>query len=524
MAQGDKTSSIKGILARLFGSSRRTEKPIVQQEEISELADQPEPALSEPLPEAELSPAAYSISEKLAVLKKTLDFDQDVKARLEGVTTGHELLLCVHEVFLHRFARLRDIGLITSQSSQTLDFFDDKLTRVLSGQNTAEAAEAAGAADTSLNAGELQKENAELKKEIQSLHARYVKEGVITETEVSLRKEIKYLESKARERGVQLKIARKRLEVLASSQEMIKSLRARNSLLTSKTESQARILRSMTASNPKHKDLASTVRKLSDENRQLKVDLDRQSELLGRLRNHIPADAYATVEGLVTRNRDLQRASEDRETQLDGLTPDSEADLLGYVERLNERNFELKKMVETRSAIDGFLGSYQEGKGSPDQVIEALNAENENMQAALDAKDERIKTLAGDPSVRKLLKAHIELQREHREVLKEIENRERLYQEEVSEKQILMAQLRERNALVSENQQLKRKLEAGRNLIEAFNKSEYQRKLLKKERAEISSKYDRACVELEREQRKVAKLTAEYNLLMKEYENIFGGR
>jgi hypothetical protein len=197
-------------------------------------------------------------------------------------------------------------------------------------------------------------------------------------------------------------------------------------------------------------------------------------------------------------------------------------ELLEYIEDMTEKNTQLKSMLSAGQSIDLFIKERDEGKaGDPNRIIETLQSENKTLEEVLMAKEARIQAMSADPANRQLMMALSRLQREYRELLKEKEYVEALYEQEKLEKQAFLAQTRERAALEKEIRQLKTQLETSKQLGRLLKKSELRCQILKKERSESDLKYQRAMVELESARNKLTKMNAEYNHLMAEYRKLF---
>lgn len=465
----------------------------------------------------EVGIATATIAERLTILKKSLEFDGEAALSLKSLHSRRDLLLYIHDVILFRFAKLREIGLLNPESSSVVENLTLKV----------EAAIAQG--DTPppeggpLDVEELKNENEELRQRIESLHAKYVKSGVISEGELAREDEIRHLQSRLREQSTHLRVARKKLAVLVSYHEMVQNLRAKNSLLVTKLEHQARLMRTLAAGTPGSQELLSGVERLREENRRLKLELGRQSGLLDRLLSHLPAEARQVVEDLLGRNAALQASIEDREAEIESANM-GEGDLLRHIERLSEENLRLKGLLHTKESIDGYLRSAEEGKGDPGQLIEMLKMENRRLEHVVREKEEQIKILTEEPSNKQLMQAYSRLMREYKQVCQEGQQRERLFRQEANEKQALMRQVREKTAFIKENQRLKAELETSKRLIKSLKEVEERSQGYRRERAELSGKYEKAMMELDAANRKITKLTAEYNLLVREYENIFTNR
>lgn len=521
MPQEMQKHRIKEMLTRIFKPGEEAESDSVHSAESS-LEDysmkEVGPSPHEVPSEEERSPTVQTIADKVAILKKAFEFEPGLKSRLAEIVSVRDLLLFLHDAVLFRFGKLREIGLINPESFEVLGALNEKLGSVLT-QDLSILAGEVGPPDTE----ELRRENLELKERMEALHARYVKTGIITEKELEQEKEIRFLQSKVREQHSQLDIARKRLKILASYQDMVQSLRAKNSLLNSRLENQTRLLKTLTANNPGQQELVSSVEKLEDENSRLRKDLDRQTELLDQLKIHLPDSLKQTAGELITRNAGLYADLEHREAQLKSVdsSEHSKEGLLDNIERLSQANIQLKNSIGAAQIIESYIKDQKKGTGDPDKVIAALQTENKRLELALDAKEEQIQVLSADPASRKLIRAYSNLQNEYRELYMENKVQGQLYQQEIEAKKALMAQVREQAALIKENQRLQTELESGKRLADLFRKLELQYKLLKKDHSEIKLKYERALVDLEVLNKKLAKVSTEYEQLIKEYENIF---
>lgn len=517
MAQDVRKSRIKELLTRLFGSADGVEEEVIPVREDILQDDEGELSPDEISPHEELSPAVLSITERIAVMKKAFEFEAELKTRLTEISSTRDLLLYLHDVVLFRFSKLHEIGLISPESFEVLGSLNDKLGGVLTKEYSSQPEE------ESTDAEELRKENIELKQRIENLHAKHVKSGIITETELSQEKEIIFLQSRVREQHSQLGVARKKLKVLSAYQDMVQSLRAKNSLLDSKLQHQTRLLRSLTASDPKQQELVSTVEDLTEENRRLRMELEKQSELFEQFKKHLPDNVQQMAKDLINRNVSLRDDLEKKEAQLENVASrdSSGAGMLDDIERLSETNIQLKGSIGAAQLIEQYIEDQKKGIGDPEKVIDTLKLENQRLEVALNAKEEQVQTLSKDPVSKQLLKAYSRLQSEYKELYMENQYRGQLYQQELNEKKSLMAQTRERTALIKENQRLKTELESSKRFAEILRKVELQVQMLKKERSELTSKYDRSLVEVDQLNKKLAKVTAEYGLLVKEYENIF---
>jgi hypothetical protein len=522
-AQRARYKDVMDLLARWLGWS---EQAHTESSEHTRDEDAQHPAAAPETPAASSAPsgpprAALSVPERLDILRNTLEFDPGLRSRLATLHSAPELLGCIREELLSRFSRLRDLGLIDPSSARALDFLDDKMGAVLADHTPG------GTGSAAPDHRELLRENAELKERIERLYSKYVTTGMVTETELKQEQEITALKSKAWEQQEQLALAQKRLKLLISYQEMVQNLKNKNTLLNSKVEHQGKLLRSLTAENPKHQELVSAVEKLSEENRLLKLDLERQSGLLNQLRSCLTGDALTAVEGLIDRNVRLQADLDERQVRLDGAKQGegSPVSLLDQVETLTEDNLHLKNLLETKQFIDKFIKNHREGtQGNPQDIIKALKAENQRLDHALKEKEEQIKAFELAPANTPLVAAYTSLQGELKDLFRENQLKDQLYRHEQDEKKVLQAQARERTALIRENQQLRAEVETGRRWIEAARNAEHLNAALNKEISELRIKYEENQVEIARTKQEMADLKAEYTMLIETWEKAFGER
>lgn len=118
--------------------------------------------------------------------------------------------------------------------------------------------------------------------------------------------------------------------------------------------------------------------------------------------------------------------------------------------------------------------------------------------------------------------AYSRLQNDYRQVIKGNQVKDQLYRQELSRKEGLMAQVRERTALIKENQRLKAELETTKRIAQSLKRSEGQIIQLKKEKSELETRCQRTTSDLEDARKKLERVMTEYKVLMAEYENIFG--
>ncbi len=519
MPKDEERSWIKDVFSRIMGREAPATDYLADQPAVQETpgtrvtsAEIEEPGATEAP-----SSSTMNIASKLKILKQTFDFEPGLKNRLGAIHSCRELLLFIADSFLYRFEKLREIGLLSQESAIIYEALNEKLAMVLMADQ-----HGVGPEGSPSDPQELFRENTELRQEIDSIRARYVKTGIVTDTELAQDKEIQYLQGRVREQQTKLKVMHQRLKTTESFREMAQSLQARLSLLQAKLVHQSRLIRSMTAGNPRHQDLLATVKQLTDENKQLKHELEKQADPMGDLKRRLPSEAHPMIEELVHSNVRLLADIDDKDQQLEIVSGGSQEDLVDYIERLSEKNTHLKEQLSTRQSIDQLLKDLDtQTDGKPGRIIEALSTENLRLKHDIQRKEAQLQAISAEPANHPLRKAYTRLQLEYRELNKEKQLQEAIYRQEQEERQVLLAQARERALLLKENRQLKAQLASNQQLGPLLNKAETQCQVLKKERSELVIKYERALVELEGAKKKLDKITAEYGLLMGEYHKLF---
>lgn len=466
------------------------------------------------------SVASQANARKLAVLKRALRFEPDLGSRLDEVHSSKDLLVYLRDVLLLRFNELCKVGLVNAESSKVLDSIDAKVSALLDSRGSSEFE---GERD---DAEELRCENEELKQRIEHLHAIYANGAMVNERERAYEKEIKFLQGKLKEYQDQLSAAAARFKVLYSYRTMLEKYKAKNGMLASKVEQQERLLRSLTAENPNHRELVSRLQQLSEENKELRMKLETQSDLLEKLKTRLPPEVRKVVDDLISKNMKLQADLQDRNIQLEGTVASGDAgkDLLGQIDRLSEENIQLRNSLEAKELIENFISDPKKEGSDPGRMIETLRMENWRLEQALRNKEEQIELLMSDPANRELLKAYNRLKEEYRQVFKENRHNATLYNEEKKETQRLLAEIEEKNALIQENEALKAELESLRINAQKDTASDRELQELHSQLIDTRAKYQSTLEELNDANSQLATLKHEYEVLVKEYENIYNNR
>lgn len=463
-------------------------------------------------------PRTSVVAQKLSILKETLEFSPNLKPKIEKEQSLRALLVLASDELLFRFGKLCEIGFLSPDSAAMLHLFNDKVAAVLACKDDGRGL------DSHEEVDRLTKENLALKHKLKALQTHYVQTGVITERELALEKEIDGLKNLMRDQHQQLQVARKKGEQLAEWQEMVHSLKARNNLLNSKVEYQVKLLRSFTADQPKQQELVAMMEKLTEENNRLKGDLERQTGTLFKLESGVDKDQVKAIEELIGGSLQMQDDLEEQRKML-GETKEPgevETNLLDGIERLTEDNANLRNLFEARAQLHDYLESPQPGAtGNLDDMVTKLRAENTRLGDAVKEREAQLKISEETPSSARLVRAYIKLRNEKRELARENRLKDQAYREETAEKQRLQAHVQQVTALRQENRQLRVRVQETERLSKILNKLAKQNELLKKDRAELQLKHERATLDLTRVNEKMAKITREYNMLITEYDKLF---
>lgn len=464
-------------------------------------------------------PRASLIAQKIAVLKETLELSPNLKPRIEKEQSLRALLVLASDELLFRFGKLCEIGFLGPESSAMLNLFSEKVAAVLACKDDARGL------DPLEEVARLSKENLVLKHKIKALQNHYVQTGVVTNRELALEKDIERLNNLMRDQHQQLLVARKKGEQLADWQEMVHSLKARNNLLNSKVEYQGKLLHSFTTDQPKQQELLLMVEKLTEQNNQLKRDLDQQGDALRKIKSEAAGDQLEAVAELIEGSLQMHGDFEEHGNLLDDTKAPAgvEENLLNKIERLTEDNANLRNLFEVRDQLHRYMEAPEKvAAGSIEEMATKLKAENVRMGEAAKEREEKLRFSSEEtPASTRLFRTCAKLRNEKRELVRENRLKEQAFQQEAAEKQILQKRLRQAVALHKENLQLRGRVQEFDRLTKLLNKLAKQNELLKKERGELQLKHERATIELTKVNEKMGKITREYNALMAEYDQLF---
>ena len=468
----------------------------------------------------DIIPRVKNISEKIIALRNAVEFDARAKSSLNQVDSERELVKYCYETLLRKFMNLEEIGILSPESTFVLNTLGERFESVLQQpENTATPEDLS-------EKKALEEENRALKSQVKNLQARYVKSGIISEREIQLEGEIKYLKRREKELQIRLKIFEKRCQALMEGAALISELRAKNGLLSSRLRNQAQLLDALSEGSVKKEQLIETVQGLRAENRHLQEQLEKPDSSFDRIEKQLPEDSNIreALGDLLTRNKNLHGELADRSQRLDDLSSiGSTANIPDTIEMLSDENFRLKAMIETKQALNDLMENPARGKLNSQRVIEVLNTENQRLQQTLAAKKEQVKILASrNPSSGPAVKALIRLRDENKELKRAIDLRDRTATDWEIEKKQMVAQVKKAVQIAKENQQFRPLVEQNGLLAQRLKDVELKYQTTRKDYSALVSKHDTSLREMQQTKAKLARTTAEYELLVKEYENIFG--
>jgi hypothetical protein len=507
---------LKSLISRLFESDTREEEDLEGPRGDGSGSDR-EGATPGP-PRSAKPSKAPKVADKLVALRNALELETEVESRLDRVSSSQDLLLYVYEVVLPRFASLKEIGLLGEKSAETIERLHDKLEALLVNPHV-------GAVEKQrLEMEALQGENATLKKQLTDLRAKYIKSGIISERETQLEKEGLYLKRRVIELTSMLKTAGKKVASLSAVHETNHGLRARNSLLTTKVAHQTRLLRSLTANQPQQQELLSAVDKLNEENKRLKEQFRKQAALVDDLQAQLSDDdpSRDVIRELTEENVRLRSEMDEGEEDLQGLDAGRpEETILDNLDRLQDENARIKTMLESKRSLFNAMQSGKTRESGADTIVEMMKKDNDRLKQIVLEKKEEIQVLSHKPSSEIMLKTIVRLRNENREMAKDLHLKAELCQQLENEKRELRNRPRDDSATTKQIKQIIGELEFSRKLIASLKKVELDYKELKKEHFQARSQLELAVWEKGEMSKKLARLTAEYELLIKEYESIF---
>lgn len=478
----------------------------------------PQPGANLEPPSAALARASM-VTQKMAVLKETLELSPNLKPKIEKEQSLRALLALASEELLFRFSKLAEIGFLGPESAAMLVLFQEQIASVLACKDDARGL------DPIEEVERLTKENLALKHKIKALQKHYVQKGVVTERELALEKELESLQNLMRDQHQQLLVARKKGEQLADWQAMVHSLKAKNNLLTSKVDYQGKLLRSFTADQPRQQELVAMMEKLTEQNSQLKRGLAQQHAAFRKLRSGTAGDRIEAAAELIDNSLELHDELEERQSLLDHVKGSAgvEEDLLERIERLTEDNANLLSLYEAGDQLQRCLSAPEGAAGGGIEAITTrIRAQNTRLEETVKERQEQLQFSEETPASAHLFRTCIRLKNEKRELARENRLKEQAVQQEAAEKQLLRKQLRRAETLHRENLQLRGRVQEIERLTKILNQLAKQNELLKKERGELRLKCERATLELTNVNEKMARISREYQALIAEYEKLFG--
>lgn len=470
-------------------------------------------------PELKVSPLAGEVSRKLNSLRNAVQFEKDSTSRLGDVHSIEDMLRYSYEVIFSKFISLQEIGLVNAQSSLAMDAIHQKY------QNILEKSQSQPREIDPAEIASLEEENKNLRVQLRKVRTEFVKKGVISERELELDKEIEYLKKRMRELVIQLEIGRKKNEAAMASVEMANSLLAKNGLLNARLANQERLLRTLTSRSAKHREDFAKLEILREENTRLRDAIRQRVQPEEQLKTFLGGDSESSrmVDGLLASNRGLKEELTQKDNRLDTLaSAETQEDMAEVIERLSNENYELKSIVETGQAIHDCTEAPENLESLHKRIADLLKVENQRLQTTLTAKEEQLKVLSANSANRPMMKAIMRLKDENDKLTKALDIQGRLSEQWEEEKRFLQSQARRAEELMKKNLAYKTRLQNRDQIIKSLQKVLAQYQDLKKEHSMVLSRYEAAQVEILNMKKRLSKITAQYDMMMKDYEGIFG--
>jgi len=432
-------------------------------------------------------------------LKDALEFQASEKSRLDSITSSQEFLLYLYEVILFKFRTLKEVGVLSSESSLAIDAVNQKLEIFVTEPKS-----------NVFDPQAVERENQVLKKTLSDLRSKYVKSGIVTEREIELQKEVEFMKRKEAKFKTSLKDARKKIDELSPVHAMVSTLRTKNSLLISKIDHQARLLRTLTAGQPEQKALVTKAGKLENENRRLRDELEKQSYIVRELSNNNDLDSPAKqmLGELVNENQILYSELTANDIQFETLSNSTDESLIDKLDRLHEENLYLRSLIKSKEAI---TDSVENDTDNHSRIADILREQNEAIRNALVSKKEQIKLMSLNPFDQKMMKSLGRFTNEIIELKKVNELNEHFCRHLQDEKKVLQGKTRDNAAYQKQVRQLNLELEKKDQILKSLEKTEQQYNVLKKEHSAMRLEYEKATAELNQIRPKIAGLTADHD-------------
>lgn len=456
-----------------------------------------------------------ALAKKLTMLKSALEFNSNVASQAAAIQSTQQLLVFVHEVMLYKFVRLGELGLLGENYAQALDLVSKHLEAALVNPESPEP---------KIEQGDLVRENELLKEQLTSLRSEYVKSGIVSERELQLDEECTYLKRRIRELNSLLRIGKKRISRLVAAQQDLESLQARNSLLNSKVEHQTKLLRLLAADKPEQQKLVLNAEKLEQENKQLKDQLESQFAMLQQL----PEESLAgspmenKLKALLAETDGLFQEFHDKEDRLETLTADHpEGNLIDNLDRLQEDNIQLKNLLKNKELLQNLLDHAGRGEDHQERLADFLREGNAGMKELLAVKTQQFKVVQHDSETRPLVRALLRAKHDNRQLKRDNLLKQSACEELNREKALLQSQVKDLKPFQKQSRRLQTQLTDCQQLLEAMRLAEFRYKELKKKHSVLRIQHERALVEKQQMEQKMARLNTEYEFLVSEYEKLF---
>ncbi len=370
---------------------------------------------------------------------------------------------------------------------------------------------------------DLKKKNAHLAAQLTQLKTRAIQNGNMSTREVELEKESELLRNEVqtlKQKGKALAVSYKRLSV---AMETIEMLRARNSALNVKVERQKEIIASLSWKDPKNQELSARLKKLGEENRELRERIFEQANLMEKISESFSPPEMATAfKKLLNANRSIEQNLPSQPLDMSKITEeDSPEKVFAAFDQVEDENFKLREILKSRQRLNALA---QESGSTPtdmEVIFHSLQEENQRLGVSLDIKQDHPQNLDSSSHIPRLAEKINSYKRDRKKLLEQLAQKDRRIMDLDGQLRSLNNELFSKSDGSLETQQLKSRLEQAENLITVLKKTELKYKKLRTDHAVLETRNKATLAQLQEMTAKVNKLTAAYDHLVKEYEKLF---
>jgi len=500
-------------------------------------------------------PAAISAAaKKMLLLRKTLEFEEDIAGKVAEIQTQRNMLLFMHQYLLLKFENLHAIGVLSEKSYSMLSTITDKTQAMLAESGKPVAGEPQA----------LAQENESLKRQLKTLYDKHVKSDIISEKELTLEEDkarvlARFEELKKRYVNAQKKItlleeanaklgqiqtrfkllsarveaSEKRATDLENATRLLHEAESRAKLLESRVQHQERLIQSMAWENPKQKELVDSITELDEKKKELKEHLLDQKDLLGDVLAGIQDgdEQKQGLESLIKENRTLYEELRENDEKIESAKPFAKSSsLLANMENLQEDTFHLNELAQAKEQLAKLVQAKEKNIQDMTAMFNALKQENTSLKLALEAKSRTVKSLDSDPATRKMMEVISALKKENNRYQLATENLHHVITTLSERNEAAETKLAELRSSNRENQYLKQELEKRAKLIADYKKRDEDVKAIKRDAYQLQAEltkaqndYARAVAENTKLEAKITSVRAEYEGMISEYNKLFEG-